>query len=329
MVITEKLKQRFVKDTGLPIKIFEEPYFSHYLNLYEEHFQAMTKWRQFQELLTHFANEQDYFEEYNRIKDAAIRYFEENSAMQYFCQKEDMNKFKCCNTGYPGNGIFKETNVGKHFVSIDMIKANFTALRHYDPEIVGGVETYEDFIGMFTQYDYIKKSKYIRQVIFGNQNPKRQTTYEKYLMNQILTDIFYYTQISPTKVAYFGTDEIVLDISDYVTDDEDDNNDAISAFMKNLNVALDKNREKGINVRNEYFKLYRIKGTAGYLKVFTFTSCGKNHDFKCLDALEMPFVIRYLNDEAYTEEDMVFVYEGRMARFLEGLTVEITDIPIC
>ena len=51
MVITEKLRQRFAKDIGVPIKIFVEPYFSNMLDLYEEHYGARTKWTQFLTLL--------------------------------------------------------------------------------------------------------------------------------------------------------------------------------------------------------------------------------------------------------------------------------------
>ena len=54
MIITEKLRQRFAKDIGVPIKIFCEPYFSNMLELYEEHYGAKTKWEEFLKLLENF-----------------------------------------------------------------------------------------------------------------------------------------------------------------------------------------------------------------------------------------------------------------------------------
>ena len=74
MIITETLKRRFVKDTNLPIKVFDEPYFSHFLDLYEEHFNAKTQWEMFLKELEQYEHESDYLQEYNRVKDAAITY---------------------------------------------------------------------------------------------------------------------------------------------------------------------------------------------------------------------------------------------------------------
>ena len=88
MTITEKLRQRFVKDFGVPIKIFVEPYFSHLLNLYEEHYSAKTKWCQFVAMLENFDSDQGYFEYYNKVKDDVINYLANNTAMQFFAQKE-------------------------------------------------------------------------------------------------------------------------------------------------------------------------------------------------------------------------------------------------
>lgn len=320
MVITEKLRQRFAKDIGVPIKIFIEPYFSNMLDLYEEHYSARTKWSQFVALLENFHNDQEYFAMYNATKDAAITYLANNSDMQFFSQKEDMKKF-AQKFSYNSNSVFKCTNVGKHFVSIDMIKGNFTALRHYNPAIVGGKETYEEFIGMFTDREYISGSKYIRQVIFGNTNPRRQTTYERYLMEQVLSEIFARTKILGKNVAYLGTDEIVLDITDYIVDGQLD-----SKFADMLNRAIETVKTNGINVRHEYFHLYRIKGTSGYMRKYEFETAHKGVDFKCVEADEMPFVIRAYKNESVKDEDMVFIYNGKLAKLMEVPKIEFADV---
>ena len=323
MVITEKLRQRFAKDIGVPIKIFVEPYFSNLLDLYEEHYSARTKWNQFLVLLENFDSDQSYFAMYNATKDATITYLANNPEMQYFCQKEDMKKY-APQFSYNSNSIFKCTNVGKHFVSIDMVKGNFTALHHYNPAIVGGKETYEEFIGMFTGdgNQHIKNSKYCRQVVFGNQSPKRQVTYERYLMEQVLSEIFARTKILGKNVAYLGTDEIVLDITGYI--DADGNLDP--KFQTMLNRAIDVSKANGINVRHEYFKLYRIKGTVGYMRKYEFETAHKGVDFKCVEADEMPFVIRAYKNEPVTDFDMVFVYNGKLAKLMEAPKIEFTDV---
>ena len=184
-------------------------------------------------------------------------------------------------------------------------------------------ETYEEFIGMFTAHEYIIKSKYIRQVIFGNQNPKRQVTYERYLMEQVLSEIFARTKITGDKVAYLGTDEIVLDVTSYISDDGQlDTN-----FQDAMNEALHFVREHGINVRNEYFHLYRIKGTNdGYMRKYEFESAHKGVDFKCVESDEMPFVIRAYKQEPIQDSDLVFVYNGKLVKLMEAPKIEFTDV---
>lgn len=319
MTITETLKRRFVKDTNLPIKVFDEPYFSHFLDLYEEHFHAKTLYEMFLKELENYEHEQDYLAEYNRVKDAAINYLAENAVMQYFSQTEDMSRFNIKNTGLVGNCVFKETNVGKYFLSIDMVKANFSALRHYDPVIVGNMDTYEDFIGMFTSSEYIKKSKYIRQVIFGNQNPKRQTKYEQYLMDLLLSHIYENTTLTAKQVAYFGADELVFDITEHMHND---------GFIASISRILDWAKEQNIRVRAEYYQMYRIRGTSGYMKKFIAPTINKDFDLKSANGLEMPFIVRALKGEPIHENDSVFVFEGNLARLITPIIPEFTTVSI-
>ena len=105
-VITETLKKRFCKDMNLNIKIYEEPYFSNLLELYDKQFDTVEKYRQFVELVNFYGGEGEYFAAYDELKDKAITYLNENESMLYFSRKEDMNKFKCVNEGYKSTDIF-------------------------------------------------------------------------------------------------------------------------------------------------------------------------------------------------------------------------------
>lgn len=318
MNISNTLKQRFVKDTGLPIKVFASPYFEYRLNLFESQFNAKTKFTEFVHMLReNFESEAEFFKEQDRVKQAALDYLSANTAMMYFSREEDMNRFTIKNTGYPNSGVFKDCHVGKYLLSIDMKKANFTALRHYNPVIFNDAETYEDFIGKFTDSEHIKQSKYIRQVIFGQINPKRQQTYERYLMDSVLTSLFSRTHIERNKVLYFGSDEIVVDVSDFVHDGKLD--EKLSDMVKRVvnNACSD-----GINVRSEYYKLGKVEGTKGYFKLFMFETTDKGIEFKGLDSIEYPFVIRALRGEISCEEDYIFIHEGRLAKLLEPIEVK-------
>jgi hypothetical protein len=317
MNISNNLKQRFVKDTGLPIKVFNSPYFESRLNLFESQFGAKTKFSEFVHMLSeNFESEAEFFNEQDRVKQAALDYLSANSAMMYFSREEDMSRFTIKNTGYPNSGVFKDCHVGKYLLSIDMKKANFTALRHYNASIFDDAETYEDFIGKFTNSEYIKQSKYIRQVIFGQINPKRQQTYERYLMDIILASLLIHTPIERNQVLYFGSDEIVIDVSQFVYDGKLD-----KKFSEAVKSVVDKACYDGINVRSEYYQLGKIEGTKGYFKLFVFETAAKGVEFKGLDSIEFPFATRSLLGLIPHESDYIFIHEGKLAKLLNPIEV--------
>lgn len=316
--ITENLKQRFCKDTNLSIKVFEEPYFSSTVALFDKQFGAVEKYKQFVELVNFYGSEQAYFEAYNKLKDDVINYLNDNPIMTYFSQTEDMNKFKCENQGFPTKDIFKETFDGKVFVSIDMRKGNFTALHHYNSETVGGKDTYEEFLGLFTDKEYFKSSKYIRQVVFGNVNPKRQVTYEKYLMDKVLTEALGAKGFSSDSVVFFSTDELIFEVEEKFRTEVVGVSDE---FKKLVDSLVSWACGQSINVRSEIFELRKVPGTSGYVKKFL--TGDKSHEFKCMDFLTLPFVLRAYNNEEPREEDFVFLYEGRKVKLLEEIKVEV------
>lgn len=312
MVITEKLKERFCKDRNLPIRIFSEPYFTKKLELLDCLYDCIAYYKKFCALVEKYGDEQAYFEAYNKVKDLAINYLNENPVMTYFSKEADFSKYPIQNKDFPASDIFKQTNDGKMFVSIDMKKANFTALRHYSKEIVGGKETYEEFLGMFTDEDYFKESKYIRQVIFGNVNPKRQTTYEKFLMDKVLTRLL--TIFDASKVAYFSTDEIVIELSDM-------NSEAIQF----INQTVLDFKQQGVNIRADFFKLEKVKGDTGAYIKHMIEDEKSSFDIKCVESHILPFIIRKMKGEEPKEEDFVIVFEGLMAKLMTSPHIEIVS----
>jgi hypothetical protein len=66
-----------------------------------------------------------------------------------------------------------------------MKKANFQALKYANSAIVYDCDTYEDFIGRFTDMPWAKKSKRTREIIFGKLNPNRTMKYENLIIGDI------------------------------------------------------------------------------------------------------------------------------------------------
>lgn len=324
MEVSVKAKERFCKDCNIPLRLFQEPYFMDRLKLYDKFYGTLEKWNIFVEELKKYHCEQDYFEEYNRVKDEAINCIKNSEAYQMF-NNEDMNQYKIKND-LPNKDIFKAENDNKLFISIDMKKANFSVLQYYGDTIsksmFAGASTWGDFIGLFTTNKHIINSKYIRQVILGNCNPGRHITYEKYLMHEILQDVMRITD-NKFEVVFFSNDEIVL----YVTSD-DMTIDRMRLIMDTMKCLREYSlTESKVQLKVELFALHKIHGTDGYYK-YSNKENGKFVeqiiDFKCLDNYMLPFVLRKFLNEEVTENDKVFYHEGLLAKYIEVPNISFT-----
>lgn len=321
MEVSVKAKERFCKDCNIPLRLFQEPYFMDRLKLYDKFYGTLEKWNIFVEELKKYHCEQDYFEEYNRVKDEAINCIKNSEAYQMF-NNEDMNQYKIKND-LPNKDIFKAENDNRLFISIDMKKANFSVLQYYGDSIsksmFAGASTWEDFIGLFTTNKHIINSKYIRQVILGNCNPGRHITYEKYLMHEILQDVMRITD-NKFEVVFFSNDEIVIDVTgEYETVDE-----LYELFNLEVRLEVYATAVTKVPLKIEIFSLHKIHGTDGYYKMISNRSGESIIDFKCLDNFMLPFVLRKFLKEEVTENDKVFYHEGLLAKYIEVPNISIT-----
>ena len=145
----------------------------------------------------------------------------------------------------------EETN-GKRFLSIDLRKANFQALKYAG---VVSDATYEQFIHRFGGDDYIANSKYLRQVIFGKMNPSRQIKIEKYLMSKVYEVIKDVTEKYRFTIFSMNSDELIFAITEefYNNRQEDENtreliNDIYNLVGKNI----------GVEIKVEYIEVRRL-----------------------------------------------------------------------
>lgn len=179
----KKLRQRFVKDYNLPINIFDEKYFEYYRQLYP--FFPNDVWEKIVETIgeKYNGNVEEWLNYCAQVRDNAIIGTMDTDEYKKF-NTEDMSKWdidpEIQKIGE--HSIYNEKCDGKGFVSIDMKKANFQALKYAG---VINDSTYADFIYRHGGDEYIANSKYLRQVIFGKMNPGRTIKVEKYIMGEI------------------------------------------------------------------------------------------------------------------------------------------------
>lgn len=310
MELTEKLKERFCKDNNLNIKIFEEPYFTERIKLYDNKFNTIEKLNLFKQEIEEFDNEQEYFTYYNNVKDQVINFIKSTPEYQNFIT-EDFNKYKVNNYNIPSSNIFHENNNNKSFISVDLKKGCYSALRFYDKNLVNNTNSYEDFIGKFTNKKHIINSKYIRQVIFGNCNPRRQTSIEKYMMGLMMDNL---QKLNLNFVGYTD-DEIVIEYDDK----------AKQNFEKIKNIVYETTKNNDFDVHFDVFKIERQKESDVYIKHFY---DNKEPEIKCANHLVMPFILRELNNEKYQFIDFAYKEQGQIAFLTEIKELGIKNEPL-
>ena len=73
------------------------------------------------------------------------------------------------------------------YISIDLRSANWVALKHYDPNHINELGSdYIDFLSKFNLPKVFLHSKYLRQFIFGNVNPKRLIKVQRHLIQEMV-----------------------------------------------------------------------------------------------------------------------------------------------
>ena len=302
---SKALKKRFCTDTNMPITVFAEPYFLERLRALDYFYGGISKFNTFCYMLESdlFSTEQDYFEYYNSVKDRAINHIKAH---------EEFIKFENKVIPVPQIRLFSKTelykpeNDGKVFISIDLKKANFSIMKEHCSNLFSG--TWEDFIGGFTNFDFIKDSKYIRQVIFGACNPSRQIKFETVKMNRLAATLC--LQFGSLKIYSVKADEIIFEKIN------DDDYEKIKSYVESLDEA-DK-------YRIEEFKLLKV-GNYGYVKCINGVD---KPELKCFNSeIIHQLVNQYLHVDN-TTDDLVFYHNGQLAQFLSEVENPWEDMKI-
>lgn len=300
---TIALRKRFCKDYNLPINLFDSPYFEQRLAALDSQFNCVSLYGNYMEEVSQFTNEEAYFAEYNRVKDTAIQSIQLNSRYTEFTNSKVpvLGQF-------PKKELYSDCNDGKTFYSIDMKKANFTILRRLYPYLIGYADTWEEFMRNFTPLTHIITSKYIRQVILGACCPKKQTQWEKFLMENLSMSIE--SRLNLCHIISVNTDEILI---------ESESPCSMSAM--HLRSIIDQECYSMSDlVKVSKFKLKKIDGF-GWIKQFIHESSldelSGDYEFKCVDADKFHILAKLYTNQELTDDDMVFRHNGMLAKYVD------------
>ena len=207
----EKLFKRFIDDHRLSLQNIED---IEYINYSLDVIGKKGEWQDFVDRVKNRFddNEEKYFEYYAEVKESFLNSVK-NSVEFIKFNSMDMNEFKIDKPNNLSKNLYTKDNDGKYFLSIDLKKANFQALKYC--KLFQGYETWEDLIGEFTDFPELINSKYLRSVLFGQLNPSRHITVETYLVNNLIpTVVNFFKDATEIKLVVMSSDELVFEIDD-------------------------------------------------------------------------------------------------------------------
>lgn len=318
MVVTvtelKQLRARFVSDFNLPIQVIQTPYFEERLELFEEDYGAKTSYDELLLIIDErFEGKvNNFLEYYHQVRDDIITKVTNSDAYKEFISD---NKYVKDIKPICGNrNLYTNEQDGCMFVSYDMKKANFQTLRYANPSIVYDTKTYEDFIGKFTDLDYIKKSKYTRQVIFGKMNPKRTMNLEKWITNEFAKTLNDLAIMKHCELFSLNADEIILKWNG--TEEEFNKVEVVPSIIF-----------EGVEFKGSKFKLharqFQLATSSSILTVYEKEDYLNAHRriLKGAPATYMPQVYKLLSGMEIKPSDLVFYYEHELCQFLNALTL--------
>ena len=315
----KKFRQRFVKDYNLPINIFDDNLFEYYIHLYD-----FFPYLRYKETIEKIENAYDgcvekWLEYCASVRDNAINGVMETEEYKNF-NSMDLSKYNFTPICGERSCYTEETN-GKRFLSIDLKKANFQALKY-----VGVVSdaTYEQFIHRFGGDDYIANSKYLRQVIFGKMNPSRQIKIEKYLMFKVYEAIKGITEDYGLTIFSMNSDELIFEIPKEFYDNGLIDYENSRELANNIYDLVGENI--GAEIKVEYIEVRSLpivsaNGTKidAYERTNLFTN---QKTLKKASTTFYPQIYKLWNEMPIEDYDMVFYIENQLATFNQKLRFE-------
>lgn len=302
--VTDKARRRFAKDSGVPIKVYNDPYFTSRLELYDRDYNSVELYNLFLEMYVDLGGYEGYTKYMSTQLNAIEDYIRNDEC--YKCFSESISRDSKYDNRYAGKfpkgDVYKPSNDGRKFISIDIRQGNYTALLEAYPSMFGGIATYEEFIGKWFEYTYIKKAKHLRQVVLGKHSAKGQRRVIAYLVGELLSKLL--KVIPESAVEVLNVDEIVLDYDKVVE----------HTSIEYLEDIVAKERVK---YRLDVYTLAYDVETEGY----TLTYADGRVGYKGVDSRLLPVLVRKTKGEAIRDEDITYVDNGWVCRLVRKVKI--------
>lgn len=313
MEFSNSLKNRFLKDFGLPIQVVREPMFPYYVNLIDPHFDVKKKLTMLEEVVVTLGGEDRFFSESNRIKETLINTIQ--ATPSYATLSNDVLKAYETVNQVEQQDIYNMGNVNRTYISVDLKHANFNVFRMYDETLTLGFKSYEDLVGSITPFDYFKKAKYLRQVIFGNMLPKKQQRLQKWVIDKIISVLHKEVCIQLADFVSASSDEIVFAVAP----------ENLDGFVSMVQSKIAGNSETAAFADWVKVQAFTLK-SVGDKKFFVKENCLTDEiEFKAVPSLYFMQVFKKYHGLPLEPMDMLFFSDGYLAEFKETVFDDVDE----
>lgn len=303
--ITDRLAHRFIKDFNLPIPLESKDLLEYYIDLYDSVFDSKYKLEIFKDMIKDFESEEDFYNYRNGIVHQVLEFIENQKSYKEFNQRDLKLEYPITgkNSSIRNSTIYSINNIGKYFLSIDLKSANFVVLKSIDKNLVKGKDTWEEFMSEFTDYEYLKKSKHLRQSLLGKLNSKRIMKYARYLLEaEIIKPLIDNKIFFPEQIVSYNFDEFIFEIEE---------NSNIDKYIKDSEILGSNN----LNIRK-----FRLEQISNKFKYFVKVEDSGRIEFKGVDKKLFPQVFKHYFNLPIENRDLFFTTElGISAKFLEPI----------
>ena len=202
---SDSFKKRLIKNFKLPIRIIEEPYFSYYLNLYQKNFKIEEKIEIMKKSIEMAGSETELMNLWYKVKDEATLSISSNPEFKEFQRFESEYQVK---NKIQNKNLYNHQFINNTCVSVDLITANYSVLKKFNPRLVFNTENFKEFILRYTKVPLFQESKIFRQLLFETLDHKKNGDHQKNIILQTL-DLLN-SELTPLYSLVINNDELIL-----------------------------------------------------------------------------------------------------------------------
>lgn len=303
--MNRELSRSLIKDYDFPIQFYDEPYFSYFVELMDPYYKIKDKIK-LMDIDLSLMSISEFASQYRKVSERAIETLKVNPAFKKFT--EDTLSLIPPPQGFAqSQKLYTSSHKDQLICSVDLVKANFSVLLAHDSAMFDHAKTYEEWLSHFTSSKYLQGSKKIRQVIFGNLNPKRQQTVQRHYMSWVKHYLMQ-AGLQESEILLASSDELAFMVQDP------------DSLTKKVQVAF--SQPETVALSNFYrlntFTLTKLHDNYEYF-VKEYTNSAGKIEFKNIPQNYLPQAIRHYRKEVVTELDRKFIVDGLMATFDEEL----------